>query len=67
MNANQLVRMAMRLLMNRGVNAGIKNVAHRGRDPKDMTAVERRAARAIQQNTGKARRMLNVLRRFGRF
>lgn len=67
MNANQLMRMAMRMLANRGMNAGIKHLANRGRDPKDMTPQEREEARAIRQNTGKARRALNILRRFGRF
>lgn len=66
MNMNRMINMAIRMLMRRGMNAGIDMASRRGKRPEDMTPEERQAARQARQNTHQARRGLNILRRFMR-
>ena len=66
MNMNRLINMGMRMLMRRGMNAGIDAAARRGKRPEDMTPEERAAAQRARQNTHQARRGLGLLRRFMR-
>lgn len=63
MNANQVLRLVMRLVMNRG----IRHLSTKGRDLKDMTPQERQAAKQTRQTVSGARRAMQTLRRFGRF
>lgn len=62
MNANQLIKLVMRLVM----DSGIRHWSNKGRDPKDMTPDERAAAKRTRQNANRARQAMNTLRRFGR-
>ena len=66
MNGNQLLRMVMRMVMNRGVNAGIRHFANRGQNPHDMTSEERNQAKATGQNLKSARQGMRIARRFMR-
>jgi hypothetical protein len=70
MNADQLLRLAMRLLrplMNRGINAGIDRVAGRGKAPEEMTPAERAQAKQGKEMVRRARQMARASRRIGRF
>lgn len=66
MNINGLINMGLRMLMRRGVNAGIDMAARRGKRPEEMTPEERETAERARQNTHQARRGLNIMRRFMR-
>jgi hypothetical protein len=66
MNVNSLINMGMRMLMRKGVNAGINMAANRGKKPEDMTPEERQTAQSARGNTQNARRGLGMLRRFMR-
>lgn len=60
MNADRLIRMVMRRLMSRGVNAGI-NRMNKGQGQHGLRGQQ------AQHNTRRARQALRLLRRFGRF
>lgn len=66
MNMNRLINMGVRMLMNRGISKGIDVASRGGKRPEDMTPEEREAARNTRGNAQKARRGLNMLRRFMR-
>ena len=66
MNMNRLINMGLRMLMRRGMNAGIDIASRGGKRPEDMTPEERQAAQRARQNTHQARRGLNIMRRFMR-
>ena len=66
MNGTQLIRMVTRMFVNRGINAGIRHAANRGRDPQEMTAEDRQQAKATRQNMQSARQGLRIARRFMR-
>lgn len=67
MNADQVIRMLMRLFMRRGINAGINHgsryLAGRGKPEEDMTPEERANAQNIRKQANSARRILNMGRR----
>ncbi|MBI1418317.1 MAG: hypothetical protein GC146_13940 [Limimaricola sp.] len=63
----QILRTILRMVLNRGINSGIRTMSNRGRDPREMTPEERAKARGQRQNMQQARRAVNLLRRFGRF
>jgi len=67
MNGNHILRMAMRMVLNRGINAGMDKMARRGRDPKDMSPTERATAQQSRKNMGNARRGINMIRRMTQF
>ncbi|WP_375262199.1 hypothetical protein [Palleronia sp.] len=64
---NMVVRMFMRQLINRGVSAGIDRAFGSRKDPRQMTAEERRQHEQAQANAKRSKRALRTLRRFGRF
>ncbi|WP_342075632.1 hypothetical protein [Yoonia sp. SS1-5] len=66
MNTNRLIKMAIRMLMRRGVNKGIDLASRRGKHADDMTPQARETAQNTRKNTQQARRGLNMLRRFMR-
>ncbi len=66
MNMNRLINMAMRMLMRKGINAGIDVATRGGKRPEDMTAEERQAAQSARNNTHRARRGLRFMGRFMR-
>ncbi|MGJ8624158.1 MAG: hypothetical protein ACSHW1_15485 [Yoonia sp.] len=66
MNMNRLINMGLRMLMNKGINKGIDLASRRGKALEDMTPEERASAQANRQTGRKARRNLNMLRRFMR-
>ena len=63
---SQIMNMVLRKFMNKGINAGIKHAASRGKSPKDMTPAEREQAKRAQDLAGKARQMAKIGRRMGR-
>lgn len=66
MNVNRLINMGLRMLMRKGMNAGIDLAARRGKNPDEMTQAERQNAQKAKQTTHQARRGLNIMRRFMR-
>ncbi|KJZ20275.1 hypothetical protein [Loktanella sp. S4079] len=66
MNIDRLINMGLRMLMNKGINKGIDMAAKRGKRAEDMTPEERQAAKNAGQNMHKARRGMNIMRRFMR-
>ncbi|MDD9715439.1 hypothetical protein PVW48_01675 [Dinoroseobacter sp. PD6] len=69
MNVNQLINMALRIFarkaMTKGVNAGVKRMAARGKTPgQPASPAQQRAARETQR---KAQQGLNIARRFTKF
>ncbi len=62
MNMNRLINMGIRMLMNFGAD----KLANGGKDPSEMTREERQAAQKNKQNIGKARKGMNIMRRFMR-
>ncbi len=66
MNANQLINMVIRMVLRRGVNAGINYVARRGRDPATMTPEERAKSAETKDLAGKARKGARLAKRMGR-
>lgn len=71
MNANRLitmvVRMFMRKLVNRGVNAAIGKAGRRGEPRRDMTPQERKTAGSAKRTARHARQAGRLFRRMGRF
>ncbi|PUB19216.1 hypothetical protein [Yoonia sediminilitoris] len=66
MNANQLMNMAIRRLMRKGINTGIDIAENRGKRPADMTEAERQTAGNARQTGRKAQQGIKLLRRFMR-
>lgn len=62
MNANQLINMAIRMLMRKGIDLA----ATTGKRPQDMTQAERQTAADARQTGQKARKGINLIRRFMR-
>ena len=56
----------MRMFMRKGMNAGIKHVANRGKSAKDMTPEERSQAKSAQDVAKRAKQMARLGRRIGR-
>lgn len=67
MSFDRILRMILRRVMNRGVNAGIRHAATRGKQPQDMTPEERQRARQGQDTAKRVRQAMRVTRRIGRF
>jgi len=67
MNANQLIRMIMRLFGRKVMNKGIDYAANRGKSPDEMTHEEKQRARSARQTAKKARQSAKLLRRLGKF
>ncbi|MEX5729383.1 hypothetical protein Ga0609869_002736 [Rhodovulum iodosum] len=69
MNANRMINMAVRIvmrkLMNKGINAGVDLAARRGQGNDDPADPQKRAA--AQQTAKRARQAMRVTRRMGRF
>ncbi|MFT4701878.1 MAG: hypothetical protein ACI9ND_002601 [Yoonia sp.] len=55
-----MLRMVINMFVSKGINAASKG----GRDPKDMTPEERRAAQSKRKNMGRVHQAVNILRRF---
>ncbi len=68
MNMNQLINMAVRMLMRKGMNAGINKgvalAARKGKQPDAMTPEEQAQAKDAQQTAQKARKGMRAARRF---
>ena len=71
MSADRMIqmifRMALRPLINRGMNAAIDKVMGKGKAPEDMTPEERQQAKAAKDTAKRARQMARATRRMGRF
>ncbi|MFT5743789.1 MAG: hypothetical protein ACI86S_001863 [Paracoccaceae bacterium] len=67
MNADRIISMILRRLMNTGINKGINLAANRGRDPNDMTDEERTQAKQARDNAKRGRKAMQMGRRIGRF
>ncbi|KPP87306.1 MAG: hypothetical protein HLUCCA08_05080 [Rhodobacteraceae bacterium HLUCCA08] len=67
MQLDRILRMILGRVLNRGINAGIRHVANRGQDPRDMTPEDRARAREGQQNAKRARQAMRITRRMGKF
>jgi hypothetical protein len=69
MNANQAITMLMRMfgrrLMNKGVNAGIRQMSKRGEG--SATPQTPQQQKSVQATQRKARQGLNIARRFTKF
>ena len=66
MNLNRLVNMGLRMIMRKGINAGISTAANRGKSREEMTPQERRAAKSTRSNAKGVQRGMRTLRRFMR-
>ncbi len=66
MNMNRLINMGVRMLMRRGINKGIDVASRRGKSADEMTPEERQGSQSTRKNAQRARRGLNILRRFMR-
>lgn len=70
MNVESLIRMAvntfMRVVMRRGMNAGIDRIARRGKPSEQMTPEERRRAGQARRSAQRMRQAIRMIRRFGR-
>lgn len=67
MDMNRLINMVIRMVMRRGMKAGIDYAARRGQDPKTMTPEERAKAVEAKDLAGKARKGMRLAKRMGRF
>ncbi len=73
MNMNQIITMVIRIIMRRilgrGIDAGIKMATRRGGSEQnhDLTPEERATARMAQKSVRKARQAASLTRRVGRF
>ena len=56
----------MRMFMRKGMNAGIKHIASKGKNPKDMTPEERTQAKNAQSVAKRAQQLARMGRRIGR-
>lgn len=63
---HQLLNMAMKIFMRRGINAGIDMLARRGKPPQEMTPAERDQAARARDLSKRARQMTRLGRRLGR-
>jgi len=63
---HQLLNMAMKIFMRRGINAGIDMMARRGKSPQEMTPAEREQAARARDLSKRARQMTRLGRRLGR-
>ena len=66
MNMNRLINVAMRQIMNRGINKGIDFASKRGKSQENMTQGERQNAQNTRQTMQKARQGMRIMRRFMR-
>ncbi len=66
MNGNQVLRLVMRMIFNRGADAAMRHAANRGKRPDEMTADEREQSKTTQQQMKSARQGLNIARRLMR-
>lgn len=62
----RILMQIMRMFMRKGMNAGIKHVANRGKSANDMTPQERSQAKAAQDMAKRAKQMARLGRRIGR-
>ncbi len=62
----QMLNMAMRMFMKRGMNAGIDLLSRRGKTPQEMTPEERKQAKNARDLAQKAKKMARIGRRLGR-
>jgi len=56
----------MRMFLSKGMNAGIKHVASKGKSPQDMTPEERTQAKNAQSMAKRAQQLARISRRIGR-
>lgn len=66
MNMQRLISMAVRMGLRRGMNAAIKRSARQNNPDRPQTPQDHAAARDARQTGQKARRSLQLLRRFMR-
>lgn len=70
MNANRIISMIIRLfvrkIMSRGIDAGLDYASGRGKKPEDMTKEERKQAQAGKETAKRARQATKLSRRIGR-
>ncbi|MFZ1470221.1 MAG: hypothetical protein WAT09_14755 [Paracoccaceae bacterium] len=52
--------------MNKGINAGVRHLATKGKDPKDLTPDDRAQAKQAQDLAARARQLAKIGRRLGR-
>lgn len=62
----QIMNMFFRKAMNKGINAGINQLARNGKDPKDMTPEDHAQAKQAKDLAQRARQMAKLSRRLGR-
>ncbi len=67
MNADRIISMILRRLMNTGINKGINLAANRGRDTNEMTDEERTQAKQARDIAKRGRKAMQMGRRIGRF
>lgn len=62
----QMLNMAMRMFMKRGIDAGVDHLSRRGKPPQEMTPEEREQAAKARDLAQKAKKMAQIGRRLGR-
>ena len=62
----QILSMILRMVMRKGMNAGIKHIAGKGKNPQDMTPEERVQAKSAQDMAKRAQQVARLSRRIGR-
>jgi hypothetical protein len=70
MDFNQIIRIARMLglqrYLHKGIDAGVKKMASRGKAPEDMTPEEHQTAKQAQGMAKRAQKMARMGRRIGR-
>lgn len=64
MNIDRLINLVARMVVRRGIDAGIDHATRGGRDAGKMTDAEKHKARTSRDTVQRARRGLNLIRRF---
>ncbi|MCV2881213.1 hypothetical protein [Actibacterium sp. XHP0104] len=68
MNADRLIRMALRMLLRKGSNAAINRMTGaQGKPHADMTPEERQQAKNARETAKRARQAARLTRRMGKF
>ncbi len=62
-----VIRRLVRVFVNRGIDAGIRRLSTKRGGEDETREQARRRARRAAETAGRARRLVRLLRRFGRF
>ena len=62
----KLIQMVMNLILKKGINMGIDQLARRGKPASEMTAEDRAQAASAKQTAKRARQAANLARKLGR-